>query len=144
MAIVYTAFKMLQEGHGGETFVYCGENVLFHFTFGMVAKAGVDMVISGNVYSKRFGHVVRRWSFSKTAGEEEEKESGIAPWKEMDNPIDIGSITDITHFHFKIKEFFYTSHFHGIGRAVGQMINNRADFGEVYWIRKNSFHITIF
>ena len=110
----------------------------------MVAIAGVDMVISGNVYSKSFGHVVRRWSFRRTAGEEEEKESGIAPGEEMDNPIDIGSITDITHFHFKIKEFFYAGHLYGIGRAVGQMVNNRADFGKVYWISKNSFHITLF
>lgn len=54
--------------------------------------------------------------------------SGVSPGKEVEDAVDIGGVTDITQFHVQIDEAVKAIHFHGKGRAVGQMVDQGVDF----------------
>jgi len=55
--------------------------------------------------------------------------SSVSFRKEMQYPIDIGGITDMAEFEFKIKVFFDTFNLQGEGRTIRKMINDGTDTG---------------
>jgi hypothetical protein len=66
--------------------------------------------------------------------------SGIPFGKKVNNPVNVRGVTDVTHFHVKIDEAFQPFHLHGQGGAVGQVIDQGLDLGEVNGADKNFFH----
>jgi len=99
-------------------------DVFLHFTGGVIAEAGMDMTI-GRYINER-GHtrgedLEKKWEKAMRRG------SGISFGKEVEDPIDIRSIADVTHLHVEIDKPFQISHLNRKSGAIGEVVDQGVD-----------------
>jgi len=60
-------------------------------------------------------------------GKGNEEGSGISFGKEVEDPVDIRGIANVTHLHIEIDESFQVSHLNRKSRAIGEVVDQGVD-----------------
>jgi len=55
----------------------------------------------------------------------------MSPWEEVNNPVNIGGVTDMAGIQVQIEYIFDTINFHRKGLTIGEMIDNRVNGTEI-------------